>query len=163
MFRDCPLEIRTTTPRGKWVNNQRLSYLQHPIEIMLISFIPSSVQSQQCSTHGITRVHWCVPSVTRWLWQLFPRAYMATMLHDSSDKPRPLIPYSQHEECPAWEIMTHWVLLHHTPDSKVHGANMGPIWGRQDPGGPHVGPMNFAIWDYTVIQATNVDTIWLNF
>ena len=33
------------------------------------------------------------------------------------------------------------------PDSKVHGANMGPIWGRQDPGGPHVGPVNFAIWD----------------
>ena len=25
---------------------------------------------------------------------------------------------------------------------------MGPIWGRQDPGGPHVGPMNFAIWDH---------------
>ena len=23
----------------------------------------------------------------------------------------------------------------------------GPIWGRQDPGGPHVGPMNIAIWD----------------
>ena len=23
---------------------------------------------------------------------------------------------------------------------------MGSIWGRQDPGGPHVGPMNFAIW-----------------
>ena len=33
------------------------------------------------------------------------------------------------------------------PDSKVHGASMGPIWGRQDPGGPHDGPMNFAIWD----------------
>ena len=33
------------------------------------------------------------------------------------------------------------------PHTKVHGANMGPIWGRQDPGGPHVGPMNFAIWD----------------
>ena len=32
------------------------------------------------------------------------------------------------------------------PDSKVHGANMGPILGRQDPGGPHVGPTNFAIW-----------------
>ena len=32
------------------------------------------------------------------------------------------------------------------PDSKVHGANMGPIWGRQDPGGPHVSPVNFAIW-----------------
>ena len=32
------------------------------------------------------------------------------------------------------------------PDSKVHGANMGPIWGQQDPGGPHVGPMNFVVW-----------------
>ena len=32
------------------------------------------------------------------------------------------------------------------PDRKVHGANMGPIWDRQDPGEPHVGPMNFAIW-----------------
>ena len=31
------------------------------------------------------------------------------------------------------------------PDSKVHGANMGPIWGLQDPGGPHVGSMNLAI------------------
>ena len=41
--------------------------------------------------------------------------------------------------------------VHHgnTPKSKVHGANMGPIWGRQDSGGPHVGPMNFAIWDHT--------------
>ena len=36
-----------------------------------------------------------------------------------------------------------------SPDNKVHGANMGPIWGQQDPGGPHVGPMNFAIWEAT--------------
>ena len=34
------------------------------------------------------------------------------------------------------------------PDSKVHGANMGPIWGQQNPGGPHVGPMKFIIWVY---------------
>ena len=33
------------------------------------------------------------------------------------------------------------------PDSKVHGTNMGLIWSRQDPGGPHVGPINFVIWD----------------
>ena len=30
------------------------------------------------------------------------------------------------------------------PESKVHGANMGPIWGRQDPGGPYVCPC----WPY---------------
>ena len=39
------------------------------------------------------------------------------------------------------------ILLHGDPNSKVHGAYMGPIWGRQDPGGPHVGPMDFAIWE----------------
>ena len=39
-------------------------------------------------------------------------------------------------------------------DSKVRGgggggggANMEPFWGRQDPDGLHVGPMNLAIWD----------------
>ena len=31
-------------------------------------------------------------------------------------------------------------------DSKVHGANTGPTWGRQDPSGPHVGHVNLAIW-----------------
>ena len=39
------------------------------------------------------------------------------------------------------------LLVHITPDSKVHGANRGPIWDRQDPGGPLVGPMNLVIWD----------------
>ena len=41
------------------------------------------------------------------------------------------------------------------PDSKVYGANMGPIWGRHDPGGPHVGPMNFAIWGACKIQVAS--------
>ena len=43
------------------------------------------------------------------------------------------------------EINIQFKLDHHVnPDSKIHEANMGPIWGRQDPGGPHVGPMNIA-------------------
>ena len=41
------------------------------------------------------------------------------------------------------------------PDNKFHGANMGPIWGRQDPGGPHFGPMNFDIW---VVMGANSNT-----
>ena len=32
------------------------------------------------------------------------------------------------------------------PDNKVHGANMGPTWVLSAPDGPHVGPMNLAIW-----------------
>ena len=46
------------------------------------------------------------------------------------------------------------------PDRKVHGANMGPIWGRQDPGGPHVGPMNLTIWVVALYKiVTNVQYI----
>ena len=45
-----------------------------------------------------------------------------------------------------------------SPDNKVPGANMGPIWGRQDPGGPHVGPMNFAVW----VNILHVLYIYLN-
>ena len=43
--------------------------------------------------------------------------------------------------------MSSWVYIV-KPDSKVHGADMWLIWGRHDPGGPHVGPMNFAIWEH---------------
>ena len=43
--------------------------------------------------------------------------------------------------------------VYNQTDSKVHGASMGPIWGRQGPGGPHIGPMNFAIWaDYESVS-----------
>ena len=48
-----------------------------------------------------------------------------------------------------------WVVGGHRwgiPDSKVHGANMRPIWGRQDPGGPHVGPMNFHLQASSVLR-----------
>ena len=44
-------------------------------------------------------------------------------------------------------------------DSKVHGANMGTIWGRQTPGGPHVGPMNFAIWTSVCKRGPYTQTI----
>ena len=32
------------------------------------------------------------------------------------------------------------------PGSKVHGANMGPTWVLSAPDGPHVDPMNLAMW-----------------
>ena len=54
------------------------------------------------------------------------------------------------------ELLVHQVrfcvkLLVHHPDSNVHGAKMGAIWGWQAPDGPHIGPMNFAIWAGNVL------------
>ena len=45
-----------------------------------------------------------------------------------------------------------------TPDSKVHGANMGPTWVLSAPDGPHVGPMNLAIRD--ALFTPNVVVQW---
>ena len=51
-------------------------------------------------------------------------------------------------------------------DSRVHGAYTRATWARQDPGGPHVGPMIFAIWELAIwwhteyklpVICTNVD------
>ena len=41
------------------------------------------------------------------------------------------------------------IVLHATPDSKVHGANMGPTWVLSAPDGPHMGLLNLAIRDYS--------------
>ena len=41
-------------------------------------------------------------------------------------------------------------VLGNYPDSKDHGANMGSIWVLSAPGGPHIGPMDLAIWVSTL-------------
>ena len=46
------------------------------------------------------------------------------------------------------------------PDSKVHGANMGPTWVLSDPDGPHVGPMSLAIRDIAFIYTELVMQPW---
>ena len=43
------------------------------------------------------------------------------------------------------------------PDSKVHGANMGPTWDLSAPDGPHVGPMNLA----TRVVSTRNELVYL--
>ena len=42
-------------------------------------------------------------------------------------------------------IVMIFIALIYSPDSKAHGANMGPTCVLSAPGGPHVGPINFAI------------------
>ena len=56
--------------------------------------------------------------------------------------------------CPS-TFKTHWinsVLCHTIPDSKVHGANMGPTGVLSTQNGPHVGPMNPAIRDSKCVE-----------
>ena len=43
--------------------------------------------------------------------------------------------------------------LKNSPDSNVHGANMGPTWVLSAPAGPHVGPINLVIREATGSQA----------
>ena len=42
--------------------------------------------------------------------------------------------------------MPRWWHADSNTDGKVDGANMGPTWGRQDPGGPPDGPINLVLF-----------------
>ena len=44
--------------------------------------------------------------------------------------------------------------LWNTPDSKIHGANMEPIWGWQEPCGSHVDPMGPMLTPWTLLSGT---------
>ena len=37
------------------------------------------------------------------------------------------------------------LVLEGFPNNKIYGANVGPTWGRQDPGGTNVGHTNLVI------------------
>ena len=52
------------------------------------------------------------------------------------------------------DVKSRWQTI---PDSKVHGANMGPTWVLLAPDGPHVGPMNLAIWDVKQRHFPHID------
>ena len=77
---------------------------------------------------------WCVLYILRYVVNVFEQLCLLMMTSWCG------IPKSQYDLCPI-------------PDSKVHGANMGPAWGQQDPGGPHVGHVNPAIWDIYLIHS----------
>ena len=62
-----------------------------------------------------------------------------------------------------WMLRGHPSHIPPFPDSKVHGANMGPIWGRQDPGGPHVDPMNFVLWVDSVVDILGENCLCYNY
>ena len=70
---------------------------------------------------------------------------MVFFLEDAADRKTytgALVTYAPTHQDVMWWYMGCDVMWCASPDSKVHGANMGPIWDREDPDGPHVGPMN---------------------
>ena len=68
---------------------------------------------------------------------------------------RPCLCFSQCIAC--FILFLSWLCVtRHVPDSKVHGANMGPTWVLSAPDGPHVGPVNLAIWGFLLYIILNV-------
>ena len=60
-----------------------------------------------------------------------------------------------------WWCQLYWACCNKViPDSKVHGANMGPTWVLSAPDDPHVGPMNLVIKAWGV---HTMDMLWEKF
>ena len=108
------------------------------------TFSPPPRVSDADMHHGkcVTNVPWCMPgSLTsvflwsRWCWKRsgHSRCMRNPQIYVSGKRPM-------------------WYRVHYVTfrmkQIPLIAWFMGPIWGRQDPGVPHVGPMNFAIWDH---------------
>ena len=50
-------------------------------------------------------------------------------------------------------LLSRHPLIHVNPDRKIHGADVGPTWGRQDPGGPMLAP-------WTLLSGKLPQLIW---
>ena len=96
--------------------------------------------------------------ITEWLWTC--KALLPVMISDLMASGclmfrEAAILCADTEACRLWltaqmfDIVTRGMLTlihgHRDPDSKVHGANMGPTWVLSAPDEPHVGPTNLAI------------------
>ena len=69
---------------------------------------------------------------TKHLWKIWENEFYKTIESDTMTTTEPA------EYCVEYTVCS-------KPDSKVHGANMGPNWVLSAPDGPHVDPMNLAI------------------
>ena len=70
---------------------------------------------------------------------------IGNFLHDMSIKITTFSLVTKSAKMPSTVLDIHvLVLVEGNPDSKIHGANMGPTWVLSAPGRPHVGPMNLA-------------------
>ena len=91
---------------------------------------------------------WWAAIILSWLNAGIDHLLVLPLAHSSSLGETGLITENERRRSEAQCHWSHsrWRYLD-TPDSKVHGANKGPIWSRQDLSGPHGDPMNLAIWD----------------
>ena len=112
------------------------------------TFSPPPWVSDPDMLHGtcVTHVLWCMPGTltSGFLWSRWrgkrsrhSRRMRNPQFYVSGKK---LMRLAFYDDITTWKRPC--------TESKVHGANKGLTWGRQDPGGPHVGHMNLAIWGF---------------
>ena len=88
---------------------------------VLLIFLEMS-QIYKYVTHNVITRFICIKSLCNWnIPFVFERKYIAGQLSYKNQDRRPTI---------------------YTPDSKMHGTNIGPTWVLSATAGPHVGPMN---------------------
>ena len=107
--------------------------------------------------------HFNVDTITiKWHATFDPNAFAS--LHNNSNKILFIVHHTANHihsrvNSGYWLSQRKEPLLRNAPDSKVHGANMGPIWGRQDPGGPHeLCYLRPSLIDWVYIQNSNASS-----
>ena len=119
--------------------NKQLNILQAKMHLNLLSVKCTTFYFElQCINGTILSI-----SHKIYIWSCFFFLVMYTLLVDLHNLFTNILQCSfaslavRQHDCPSsTELARKGWAKNHNPDSKVHGANMGPIWGQQDPDGP---------------------------
>ena len=130
--------FRVTGPLCEWIPSQR------PVTPRFDVFFDLRLNKQLSKqSRG-----WWFETPSRSLWRHSNVLIMSVLLANCHCQMQEIgVLWSQmipHFNC-TWDILIR--VVNDSLDIKAHGVNMGPTWGRQDPGGPHVGHRNLAIWE----------------
>ena len=118
----------------KWITV--LQRLQNQRDNILVN--GSTQIAHRVSDRDVSQLH-TKPIQIELIWSKSARCLLGIGFYKGWESRRVVITTTDSNK-PLSEFELSWHLSEDNPGSKVHGANMGLIWGRQDPGGPHATP-----------------------
>ena len=135
------------------VANELTDYLSvQQRKLCLIDHVSDDFSMQRCSNakrvlmgfihHAVCWTHWCNFLIPRWQHARLLVTCVPWVHFINLSNSRWILGVFND-----FKIWTTFYICSLSSKRPLIARFMGLTWGRQDPGGPHVGPMNFAIWD----------------
>ena len=139
------VEILPRRRQGTVYHNSPITWLLMPWLLVARGHQPPSQKSHHQRTISLTEINWSSIVVMAWISNYSHlrtvRCNYSSMPYFNGGLAKPPLKSDMDDffiPCQTIDV----------PDSKVHGAHLGPTWVLSVPDGPHVGPMNHIRGNY---------------